>query len=284
MKVLVFNTVSNCGDLLTFNGLLNNLQKYYDKIILYLPPQKELDKEKRLETLHEFGKELYKNITKLEIVHEYKNLINIYPNLHLLDSYCNHGDTYKKNNWFNLSNNRYIHRRNPLYNVINVDKNDICPKNIKPISNSDHYYISLGLKTSIRLDEFIYERNKEEEDKVYEKFKKDKYVIICEFDKHWRGPNNKENFLNKDFIKNKDLPKINIHFLVKNQLFLLKLIENAEEIHLMEGSLALMIYHMQYLNIMKRMKIYFHTYCRPTRMACVDMMLMPKLENWELIK
>lgn len=274
-KVIVIKGEPACGDLISYNGLLNYLQKYFNKIFFYIPSKSNLMRyEKRQQLLNEFGKELYKNHNKVEIINDYNNLKSKYPDLYMLDGCCRQN----VQNWYKLNNDKFINKNNPIYNVINIDENDKINNTIECENNSDFFYIPLGLKKEIKLDYFIYERNNIEEDKIFNKFKKDKYIIICEYDKF---------LINKKYIKNKDLPIINVHFLIDNPLYLLKLIENAEEIHLIENSISLTIYHMQYSKILKSFKVFYHKYARQREYfkdkTVEKMVLTPKLENWEII-
>ena len=256
-----------CGDLISYNGLMNYLQKYYNNIYFYLPNDL-LKKEKRFNTLDIFAKELYKDNKKIKFINNFSN----FKNVHFIDACCRGNIT----NLLNLDNKRFINKNNKINNVLNIDEKDIDKTNEIPNNNSDFFYKLLGLKVNIKRDYFLYSRNIIEEEKIYNKFKKDKYIIT--------------NDCNQFKINNKYLtqPIINIHFLVPNQLYLLKLIENAEELHLMENSLALMIYHMQYSNIIKPVKVYYHTYPRKrvndkNPEICNNVFISPKLDNWTII-
>ena len=110
-----------------------------------------------------------------------------------------------------------------------------------------------------------------------------KYIVVS---------NNTINPINIDKIYNiNNYPLINIEYL--SEVYdICKIIENAEECHLIENSNALFIYHLQYKNLIKNNKIYLHAYARtePHRICrknlnnvYIDMFLQPKLDNWEII-
>ena len=72
--------------------------------------------------------------------------------------------------------------------------------------------------------------------------------------------------------------------MVDNPLYLIKLIENAEEIHLFENSSALMIYFLQISNNFNyKNKIYMHFYARFRSQNINDVYKYPILNNWEFI-
>lgn len=95
--------------------------------------------------------------------------------------------------------------------------------------------------------------------------------------------------INKKYIKN-NYKCINLHMITPNPLYLLTLIENAKDIHVIENSLALMIYYLQHKKIINiNYNIYFHTYARKRRWKSFyqyefdNMLLSPKLDNWTIL-
>ena len=108
------------------------------------------------------------------------------------------------------------------------------------------------LPKNIKLDDFYFQRNIIAEEELFNKLQlsNKKYIIINDY-----YPNNikKEYYENKNFININNLSKIYDIF---------KVIENAEEVHLIENSIALFVYHMQYKNLMKPVRINFHAYAR----------------------
>jgi hypothetical protein len=91
-----------------------------------------------------------------------------------------------------------------------------------------------------------------------------------------------------------------MHRLADTILDLLMLIENAEDIHIIESSIGLMIYMLQFKNLLKPKKVYFHVTARHdlwnngnsircctkdnyTENFFVRMMLNPKINDWIII-
>lgn len=152
-------------------------------------------------------------------------------------------------------------------------------------NNATAFYCAAGIPKNYRLDYFHYERNIESENSFFESLNlPEKYVVISEYG---------DNLLDRNFIRNKDLYVLNINNIAQNYFDIIKVIENAEEVHLLENSTALIVYHLQYKNLMNQVKIQFHTYGRrePAR-RCIteessnifmDMMTCPRLKNWNFI-
>jgi hypothetical protein len=167
-------------------------------------------------------------------------------------------------------------------NIILDDKSDVY-KNILNIinddklNNSDHFYILIGINPKIRIERFDYVRDLKEEENIYQqtinKIKTEKYNLIVNL------PNKKINMKYVD----KNNPIINLHMLVPIPLHLLLTIEKANEVHLVENSLAVMVYNMQISKLMKPIKINYHKYVRQRCKRLDAMFLEPKLSNWNII-
>lgn len=152
-------------------------------------------------------------------------------------------------------------------------------------NNASAFYCAAGIPKEYRLNYFHYERNIESEDNFFKSLNlPEKYVVISEYG---------NNLLDRKYIRNKDLHVLNINNIATNYFDIIKVIENAEEAHLLENSTSLMVYHLQYKGLMKNINIDFHTYGRrePAR-HCVskdehniflDMVTCPKLNNWNFI-
>lgn len=152
-------------------------------------------------------------------------------------------------------------------------------------NNASGFYVSAGIPKEYRLDYFHYERDVESENKFFDSLNlPEKYVVISEYS---------QNLLNKNYIKNKDIHIFNINNTAQNYFDIIKVIENAEEVHLLENSTSLMTYYLQYNKLMSDIEINFHAYGRrePAR-KCIskddrniflDMVTCPKLENWNFI-
>lgn len=148
--------------------------------------------------------------------------------------------------------------------------------------NASSFYTELGIDPKLRISKFNYERDLEIEDNLYKSLDlPSSYSVICEIE---------ENMIDRKYISGKT---INLHNLTDNFLNVSKIIENANEIHLVENSISLFVYHMQSVNKMKDVPINLHAYARkePHRRCdgpeCdnkfLNMLKCPKLENWNFI-
>lgn len=151
-----------------------------------------------------------------------------------------------------------------------------------PIDNASSFYTELGLDPKLRISKFNYERDLESEDKLYQSLNlPSNYSLICEME---------DGMIDKKYISGEI---INLHRLTDNFLNISKIIENANEIHLVENSIALFVYHMQSINKMKNVPINLHAYARkePHRRCdgpqCnnkfLNMLKCPQLDNWNFI-
>lgn len=148
--------------------------------------------------------------------------------------------------------------------------------------NASSFYSELGLNPEIRVSSFNYVRDHEEEDKLYQSLNlPEEYCVICETE---------DNIIDKKYIRGST---INLHKLTDNFLNILKVIENAKEVHLIENSIALFVYHMQNIEKMKMVSINLHAYARKeSHRKCdesecnnkfLNMLQYPKLSNWNFI-
>jgi hypothetical protein len=270
-NILIFIGYFAYGDYLSLNGMIHFLLNYYDKIIYYTqnPHIKYL-------------KELYNDVL---------NKIEFYDT-DVLNEYI------KNNNNYNVFNMCPSFEWNTLFkNVVNDDNNYYCCNNkitnlldikstIKTTnncSNSLSFYGNNGFDENILLDMFYFKRNYLKEEEYYNDIIKkhninnEKYIVICEL---------KQNniTLNYDKFINKNLKIINICYLVDIPLYLIKLLENAEEIHMFENSNLLMIYHLQCSNNFNyKGNIYVHNYARNRGENINNMYKNPILNNWIFI-
>lgn len=148
--------------------------------------------------------------------------------------------------------------------------------------NASSFYAELGLYPKLRISKFNYERDIESEDNLYQSLNLPlNYSVVCEME---------EEMVDRKYVSGEI---INLHRITDNFLNILKVIENANEIHLVENSIALFVYHMQNINKMKDKQINLHAYARkePHRRCdgpdCnnkfLNMLQYPKLENWNFI-
>lgn len=152
-------------------------------------------------------------------------------------------------------------------------------------NNASGFYVSAGIPKEYRLDYFHYQRHTESEDRFFDNLNlPERYAVISEYG---------QNTLNRDHIKNKDIFVLNVNNIAQNYFDIIKVLEKAEEVHLLENSTSLLTYYLQYNKLMDDVEINFHAYGRrePAR-KCIskddhniflDMVTFPKLKNWNFI-
>jgi len=178
---------------------------------------------------------------------------------------------------FELMDECYCREESP-HNLISK-----CRKQLE--SNSSAFYVAAGIPKEYKMDNFYYQRDFKSEDEFFNSLNlPNEYTVICEYG---------DNLIDKKFIENKTIHLININNISPKYFDIIKVIENAKEVHLIENSTSLMVYHLQYKNLMKTVKVNMHTYSRKESIRrCnssnnsnlyLDMFLYPKLENWNFI-
>lgn len=279
---IYFKPYCGYGDWISVNGLVRFLTLKYDEVVLIVG-DKEFDFDIN------FVKNLYKDNSKIKYTYfdrlDFKNDKSDYLNLEIWE----HNQNKKNSNFYD--------RYNPIgkkfgFNFTDVDQKcytrlispyrftDECKKILE--NNATSFYVASGVPKEYRMDYFYYMRDIDSEDKFFNSLNlPKKYIVIS------------DSKININYIKNKELDVINVNFLSKNYFDIIKVIENAEEIHLIENSISLLIYHLQYKNLMKNCNINFHTYVRKedARICSssertnlyVDMFMFPKLKTWKFI-
>jgi len=276
---IIFTGYDAYGDWISLNSFVRFLLNYYNNVIL-------------ITEYKDFVKELFRDNNKIIIgfdnykinSNEYYDEINIEiwvkteKNFNFTRNFFSTtnpiapflGLNYKKINTFDV--------------LVDINNRKVFKDEYKNLeSNSSAFYIALGIPKEIKLDYFYFKRNIIAEEEFFNKLQLNNknYIIINDY-----YPNiiNKEYYENKNFVNINNISKIYDIF---------KVIENAEEVHLIENSIALFIYHMQYKNLIKSVKINFHAYARKENFrqaysleesnVFLDMFLYPKLENWNFI-
>lgn len=281
MKLAILLIHNAIGDFLTNNGIVNFLLEYYDKIVISttLVSFKQKNTITYLKILHN------KNINKILILN-FNDINKITNDYNFIDIFNLMLNKNKKLN-INFKYNNFYDNNNNLINNFNVNKKYFFFNKNDLLDNGTKHYKNVGLNKNVRLDFFHYERNLNEENKTYKEILKrfnisdNKYNIICE----GIQCDNIKAIIDKKYIHNNYF-NINIHNLVSNPLYLIKLLENASEIHLIENSHCLMIYYLQYKNLMKKNNIYYHIYSRKrpeSQKLFYNMVLNPKLNNWFIL-
>jgi hypothetical protein len=178
----------------------------------------------------------------------------------------------------------YFNDANPFYDKYLIPEKYINKPNVRLpvlIREINHlvYYKIIGLNNSVRMDYFNYVRNSEIEETYYTK------LIDTE---HYACVNVPQGIA-FDYNPNR-LKCINISDQAPCVGYLCKVIENASEIHLVEGNNTNFIYHCMYKGIIKvKCKIKFHIWARNREWTNYNldwawkMMSEPKLDNWEFL-
>ena len=264
---IIFLSYTPNGDILSLNGMIRFLLKFYNKIFYRVsnPIQQQ------------YIRVLYNDISDNRIIlyndDEIQKIIN--SDINILNQMYPECDLFKNEQ----NKNNYFNRHNPISKILGLPD---LTKQEPPylLSNSTTFYFTnCGIDPDCCTKNFYYRRNEKIENEVYEYVlkmhgltKNDKYIIVSLM------PNIN---LNARYIQNKNLKFINICFLVDIPLYLIKLLENAEEIHVIEHSNALMMYHLQASkNFFYKKKIFMHYYARNRTKFLIDMYKYPILPNW----
>jgi hypothetical protein len=123
---------------------------------------------------------------------------------------------------------------------------------------SEHFYTDYKINSNLSFKNFNIDRNYILENQKYDKLIKNigkDYVVVY-------NDTERNIILNNKYIY--DLPQFNLNKCSKICFDIIKIIENAKEIHLFSSFWALIIYNLQKrYNLFYKNKIYFHEYVRP---------------------
>jgi len=280
-KKLFFRPYWGYGDWISVNGMVRFFSTKYDEVNLVIDGSNI-----------NFVKNLYKDDPKIKLIHSNQVVLN-----NQIDDYLNLEIWEQKKedipkNFYNRF--KQIGKKFNL-DVVNVD--DDCYTIIKSPhkftekckfimeDNASAFYIAAGIPKEYKLDKFYYERDFQSEDTFFENLNlPDDYIVVCEYG---------SNLIDREYIENKKLKIVNINNISEKYFDIIKVIENAKEVHLIENSIALLVYHLQYKNLMKNVSINMHTYSRKEEIRrCysselsnmyLDMFMHPCLKNWNFI-
>lgn len=176
----------------------------------------------------------------------------------------------------------------------------------EPICNANFFYncyCKFPIDKSLAYKYFNIDRDHEMEDKKYDKFIKEygtDYIIINDDLK--RNKSNKlaldkskfalSSGINNKYFINKDLPVYNINNSSDIVFDMIKIIENAKEIHLTSTFWSLIIYYLQLkFGLFNNIKIFLHSYVIPSRIYCCvikarfdDGLYKEFGSNWEFLE
>ena len=302
-NIILIPPCNTYGDILSVISLMNYLKIFYEKVFLFFF-------HPHLEIYNFYNYFFEKNIDfnqSLFISFDYtiNNLLDNsnYDEYHICNTHTGNW-IHDLNNYICLNHPKinklhYFCDDNPLFNLHKINDNHICLPNSKlPLTsvetNSIIYYKMVGLNNNVRMDYFHYSRN-------YEKEKEVKYMLLKQFNLNDGDKYNIVNtigsqgeFCDINRIKkkiNNNYQCIDINHLIEFPGWLFLLIEEAEELHLVEGLNVNFIYYSQYKNIINLddKQIYLHVWGRNRRWENFNldysfkMFDNPKLINWNFI-
>lgn len=253
---VIFRGYDAYGDYLSNNGMIRYLSSIYDTV-------------KVVTVFGSYVNYMFRDNSKISSINltEFDHITSINNNYDIVDAFV--WENYIKPS---RCNGTLYNKHNKLGKFENSPIND----------NASAFYYHLGLDVNMRLNNFFLQRDFNNEYELYNIIKDKNYSVICEY-------NNCS--INRKYVINNNI--VNIHKMSENICNLIKIIEEANEVHLVENSIALLVYHMQYKKLMKDVKINLHAYSRKeSHRICngpncnnfyLNMLLYPKLDNWEFI-
>lgn len=264
------------GDFIHFLGLIRYLTKYYEKIHFYIEPDNE--HTNYINTVQYLYNDILDKIiffSRLPIRYIKKNAKKNDHTIILA------GCRYRTSDFSNIVilnfNTKHYHLNidNEYNNIFNFNTDEENKSHEKIPGTHLDLYNSIGLNYNIAYKYFYIKRDLEMEDTIYKdillknKIIDNKYSIICNDGKI------KMKYLNDNKIY------IDIHYITPIPYHLIKLFENAEELHLIENSNTLFIYHLYNSGMVKIKNVKIHFYTRNRVYA--NNYLYPKINEWEYL-
>ncbi len=246
------------GDFISNNGMIRYLLKRYEKVLVVT------------DSLDSFLLSLFndnKNVVPVNF-HYYNSTIDSNKEIDVIDVRVH--EKYQKSQ---NHNGNYFDKDNKIGNVLNQNDND----------NASSFYSNMGLPIEMRISEFYFKRDIEQEKNLLESLSLNNgFTSICDYHPC---------LINKNYVNNTNI--VNLHKISPRFTDIISIIENSNEVHLIENSISLFIYHLQSKGLMKKVNIKLHAYCRKeSHRICngpncnnlyLNMLLSPKLENWDII-
>jgi hypothetical protein len=259
MRTLVYIVYDAFGDWISCNGMIRHLTKDYDKILLVLDT----------DGCKSFVSHMFRDSDKIGVISllEYRNMCMSNNEFDVIDVRVNEvyshpgniGNYYSKDSKYGSYSGKTI------------------------TDNASGFYVHSGFSPTIRIEEFDYERDLEEEKRITDNINPPKeYAVICEME---------TGMIDRSYIHTEHI--LNLHRLTENFTDLISIIENAKEVHLIENSIGLFVYHLQSSGLMESTPINLHSYARQeSHRKCegedcnnkfLNMLKYPKLYNWNFI-
>lgn len=259
MKTIFVRNYDAFGDWVSANGLVRYLiQEYhYEKVYLILEYN---DSRKNFVNL------LYGDDLRIETImdHQFESICN--TDCDVID--------IRFNEWHpKVLSCNYWSTENPFENYVHSGL----------ASNSDNFYLKLGIDPVIKNKYFFFSRKTDLENFLFDSLDlEEPYSVVCDYG---------ENIIDRKYVKH--LKIVNIHNISLNLVDILKILENSDDIHFIENTVSLFVYHLQAANLLNLFEVNLHAYSRkePHRKCdgpdCnnlyLNMLLLPKLENWKII-
>ena len=258
MKSLFVKQYDAFGDWVSANGLIRHLieEQSYDKVYLVLEYN---------ESRKHFINMLYGDDARITTIMDTQVDNACTLNDDVVDlRFENNPRTRSHNHWCN---------QNPYGNHIHTGEE----------SNSDKFYTRLGIDPKIKNDKFFFSRKHDLEEELFSSLDvEEPYSVVCDYG---------ENLIDRKYVKHKKI--INLHNISPNLVDVLKILENSDDIHLIENTVGLFVYHLQSANLLDRFNVNLHAYARKeSHRKCdgpdcnnpyLNMLLLPKLDNWEVV-
>jgi hypothetical protein len=230
------------GDLISCNAIIKYISSQFSETIIIM--------RKDAYDMFTYCFNNLKQINNIKFLYLDKSTLDNRNNIYKLIIEKN-----KNNEYVILTFGNYLEH----LNTFKGNNGKFCINNTKlKYSYSQGFYNSYNIDLSVRFNYFHVERDTNIENLLYNKvisnINSNKYIL-------------KHDDSSRDIIITKldsKLPIINLNGISSIMYDTLKIIENAEEIHLIDSSYSIMIYYMQNsYNFIKNKKIFMHKYARP---------------------
>lgn len=268
------------GDASSFVSMVFFLTNYYEKVYFFVGSLNDyFDKYFNQHKLYK------KNIFLLSEI-TINQINSTFSNYHIVDlsKWGNKEKLFYED--CSIDKKYYFNTYNKFYNVHQISSENYFEGEVKTFYLHIDNYNFIGLSNNVRLNYYDYTRHLEQENEFY-------VDILTKF----KIQNENYNIINisetagsfdpvfwKKFIKN-DYPIINISMLAPFPGYLLKLIEKAKSIHLVDTNNVQFIYLNQFKkNIEIRCNVIFHVWklnrVFPGYQPVFENVLQPRLQNW----
>jgi len=306
MKILYISSYYCHGDSISINGMVNFFTYHYDKVIIlthwnFISTSSNLYRAnpKVFSMSYDY---FMGNIWKENHKDDQVDFLNLYTE----DFYDRHlnmscvksdGFAYDDCNVtiFDFLSKGISENVYDKYNLIGKKFGFDIPRE-EGLDLTSDFYNRVGLPTEMKYLNFNFDRMVDDEDKLFEGLDlPSEYGVICNGNHmissksnnygirftRWEQSNYSQ--IKTEYIKSDRV--VNLHLLSEKYFDIVKVVENASEINLIENSISLLIYYLQLTGRMKKVPITFHTYVRQEeeRKDFVNMFLNPKLENWTFV-